>query len=390
MTRSSLLPVLGAILTVVLALVYQLQVKPILTVLGVGRVIEAIGNDNCVAIPDLQACEKIVLHQPSGVLYLACSTPSSRVHWTPACERLNVSGRSSNDYVATYDPVSSSITRLDIEGFPGTRGLSLHGMDVVASSSDPNQLFVYLINHRAPLRGDARDIGTDSCVEIFNTTVGGKVLTYLHTVEDPAVIVTPNDLVGTPDGRSFYFTNDHGEKTGFKRALEAFGRKSSSVGFCHIDRGCKFAATGISSANGIATANNGTFYVASAVGGPVSVLEQQDDDTLVITDLIPVDRGVDNLALDSDGVLWGAGLPEALKLVYQHFSDPSIPVSSSALRISQNSGEELFYGKKYKVEKAFEDDGHLASGATSAVWDAERRNLFLHGLASPQLAVCKL
>jgi hypothetical protein len=26
-------------------------------------------------------------------------------------------------------------------------------------------------------------------------------------------------------------------------------------------------------------------------------------------------------------------------------------VSSSALRISQNSGEEVFYGKKYKVEK---------------------------------------
>ena len=73
-----------------------------------------------------------------------------------------------------------------------------------------------------------------------------------------------------------------------KRALEVFGRKSSSVGFCHVDRGCKIAAAGMSGNNGIAYANNGTFYVASAVGSPISVLERQDDDTLVITDLIPV------------------------------------------------------------------------------------------------------
>ena len=97
-----------------------------------------------------------------------------------------------------------------------------------------------------------------------------------------------------------------------------------------------------------------------------------------------------------------AGLPEALKLVLQHFANPSISVSSSALRVSQNSGEELFYGKKHKVEKVrlrrhrsrecvpsgsdhiatsqvFEDDGNMASGVTSAVWDSERRNLYLHG-----------
>jgi len=45
------------------------------------------------------------------------------------------------------------------------------------------------------------------------------------------------------------------------------------------------------------------------------------------------------------------GLPEALRLAFVHFSDPSVKVSSSALRISQNSGEEAFYGKKFKVEK---------------------------------------
>jgi hypothetical protein len=157
---------------------------------------------------------EIVLHQPTGVLYLACSIPASRTHWTPAVERLNSAGRSNNDYVATYDPSTSVVTRLNIVGFPGTRGLSLHGMDVVPSASSPHELFVYLVNHRTPTQGDSRHIGADSSVEIFKTNVGSDVLTYLHTVEDSKVIITPNDVIGASDGRSFYFTNDHGERTG--------------------------------------------------------------------------------------------------------------------------------------------------------------------------------
>jgi sugar lactone lactonase YvrE len=87
-------------------------------------------------------------------------------------------------------------------------------MDVVPSSSNPSDLFVYLVNHRAPLGGVlAKDVGADSAIEIFKTTVGAKNLTHLKTVESP-VIITPNDIVGSPDGKSLYFTNDHGEKVG--------------------------------------------------------------------------------------------------------------------------------------------------------------------------------
>jgi hypothetical protein len=88
-------------------------------------------------------------------------------------------------------------------------------MDVVPSSSDPTQLYVYLVNHRKPLgRQDAREVGADSSIEIFKTTIGGDTLTHLKTVEDP-IVLTPNDVVGSSDGRSFYFTNDHGSKTSY-------------------------------------------------------------------------------------------------------------------------------------------------------------------------------
>ena len=227
-------------------------------------------------------------------------------------DRLNAFGRSNTDYIATYNPETSVITRFTLANFPDARGpLSLHGMDVVPSASVPGELFVYLVNHRVPL-GDAdpRVVGADSSIEVFKTKVGGTVLTHLRTYEDPAVIIAPNDIAGASDGRSFYFTNDHGVRTGLVshlfvfrtslpftplrtlhiqiRMLDFLGRASSSVGFCHVDGGCKCATANMHGNNGIVRARNDTFYVADALGGPIRVLERQDDDTLVVTDLIPV------------------------------------------------------------------------------------------------------
>jgi arylesterase / paraoxonase len=127
---------------------------------------------------------------------------------------LNATGASNEDYIATYDPATSQVSRLRTPDFNNGRGLSLHGMDVVPSSSDPQELFIYLVNHRIPL-GDrsAEQIGADSVIEIFKTTIGGEALIHIKTVEDP-IIVTPNDVVGSADGKSFYFTNDHDAKVG--------------------------------------------------------------------------------------------------------------------------------------------------------------------------------
>jgi hypothetical protein len=95
-------------------------------------------------------------------------------------------------------------------------------MDVVASASNPRELFVYVVNHRKPVRGPGKQVGADSVVEIFKAAVDGNTLTHLRTVESP-VIDTPNDLVGSSDGRSFYFTNDHGVKIGFVSSFPTHG-----------------------------------------------------------------------------------------------------------------------------------------------------------------------
>jgi arylesterase / paraoxonase len=157
-----------------------------------------------------------VLHPPSGLLYLACSTPAERQHWLPALATLQDDEAVFDDYIATYDSATGAVTHLTFSGFPTSQGYGSHGLDVVPSAADPKELFVYAINHRKPVHGQAKLVGADSVVEIFKTTVGGNTLTHVRTIESP-IINTPNDLVGSPDGKSFYFTNDHGVKIGYVR-----------------------------------------------------------------------------------------------------------------------------------------------------------------------------
>lgn len=378
-----------ALSAILVAVYYELSLKALLSVFGVWRAIESVGNANCNSVEALQACEKIVFHAPSGLLYLACSTPAERRHWVPALGVFEEDKLTFNDYIATYDPATGAVTRLKFSSdFPTPRGYSSHGLDIVTSASNPRELFVYAINHRRPVHRPAKVVGADSVVEIFKTTVGGNTLTHVKTVKSP-VIDTPNDVVGFPDGRSFYFTNDHGVKVGFTRWLEFLGLSRTSVGYCHVEEGCKIAIAGLHGSNGIARAQNGTVYVANSKFGQIQVLEEQNEHDLVSTDSIALDRLTDNLSIDTNGALWAAGIPSGLSFLLA-FHNPKKVAPSSAIRITKNTGSNAFFGEKLKVDKVFEDDGKQASAITSVAYDARRGILYLSGPVSTHLTVCKV
>jgi len=380
------LGVIGALLLAVLAGFYQYSLKYTLETSGVWRKVNPIGNTGCETVPALQACEKIVLHQPSGVLWLGCSTPANRRAWTPALNRLDGAG-SGSDYLATYDPQKRKVTRLTLTGFVESRKFSSHGLDVVSSSTNPGELWVYAINHRKPLKGwDATKVGADSVVEIFKGGLGSNTLQWVKTVNSQH-LHTPNEIVGDSDGQGFYWTNDHGSSNGLMRSLEQPLRmKSTSVGYCHITKGCKIVVSGLRGSNGLASNGNGTYYVGSILG-EIQSFERQKDNSLTEVDYIKLDRGIDNLSLDADGALYAGGFPKMFDTL-KHFESADHKAASSALRITKNTGHDSFFGEKYKVDTVFEDDGSLMPPLMSVAVDAQRNRMFLHGLTCPHLLIC--
>jgi len=102
------------------------------------------------------------------------------------------------------------------------------------------------------------------------------------------------------------------------------------------------------------------------------------------------ESGLDNLMVDSKGAIWAAGIPRVLA-TRAHILDPvKTPYApSSVFKITLNIGESSFYGEKYSVQKVLEDNGTKISGITSAVHDAARGRLFLHGIVGESLIVCK-
>ncbi|EJD33286.1 hypothetical protein AURDEDRAFT_177643 [Auricularia subglabra TFB-10046 SS5] len=152
---------------------FQLYDRPLLQLGGRSREITALGNAKCKRDKSLQACEKIVLHEPTGLIYLATL-------WLLTAGNLNKTG-ARHGYIAVYNPATESGTRLPLVRFnpsddlkDGT-GLSVLGLDVVISAANEHEIFVYVVNHRPPL-GDAWVWGPDTAVEIFKGEAGGRSL----------------------------------------------------------------------------------------------------------------------------------------------------------------------------------------------------------------------
>ncbi|EJD52745.1 calcium-dependent phosphotriesterase [Auricularia subglabra TFB-10046 SS5] len=381
---------------VVVAALFQLYGRPLLQLGGRSREITALGNAKCRRDKSLQACEKIVLHEPTGLIYLACSTPHRRTLWLPTAGNLNKTG-ARHDYIAVYNPATESATRLPLVRFnpsddlkDGT-GLSVLGLDVVTSAANEHEILVYVVNHRPPL-GDAWVWGPDTAVEIFKGEAGGKKLEHVATVRDP-LIGLANDVLGSPDGKSFYITNQPRTMGSFKRAWHIItGLARTTVTHCRVDEGCKTAARNVAFSNGIARGTQGEIYVSSTYTSQIYVFEAQADDTLILNDMIPIGGGgLDNLSVDKDGAVYVAEYPKVFSTNLQYLADPFHKKAPSAvLRISLNEDESSYFGQKYNVEKIFEDDGKLASGITTAVFDKERNRLFMHGVASTAFVHCDL
>lgn len=388
MTRSWLYA--GATIAVLSAVLSHVYIRaPELEASGIYRELKPVNHENCKSIPELKACEKINVLS-SGVMYLACAgTIESRITWMPTLDALNATAlrsKSTPDYLATYNLRTGEITKLDVRGLTDPRGLNLHGMDVVPDESDPETLWIYLVNHRPHLDLSLEHTysGANSVIEVFKSRIGANHIDWVQTVEDQDVMVTPNDIVGGANGQEFWFTNDNGAKTGIWREIDVmFRRKSTFVGYCHVNDGCKVASVPLLGSNGIVRASNGFIMVGSYRAGQITVHKPRADKTLEYVSKIDTDLPLDNLALSADGSIIAAAFPK-LHLVGPAAKNSSITAPSSALRIYHATADM----KQYKVEKLYEDEGQLGSFATTAAMYGD--TLYLHGLMAHRMLACKI
>lgn len=68
--------------------------------------------------------------------------------------------------------------------------------------------------------------------------------------------------------------------------MEVLGVSRSSVGYCHVGSGCKYALSGLPGSNGIARSRNETIYVTSTTRAELRALRRRPDDTLEVVELI--------------------------------------------------------------------------------------------------------
>lgn len=406
------------LLLVALPLLASLSVPfllPKLRVFGLlSREVVAVNNARCEKIESLRSCEDTWLHEATGLLYAACgNSPEDRATWFPCNDHWDAANRAGRDYLAVLDTANTTgshttrTKRLQLKNFHGLAGegsLTVHGL---GTWSDPHsdRLRLFVVNHRPPVDAatgaislELAEQGANSTIEIFETRLGSDEATHIRTVAHP-LIHTPNDVDGIgPD--SFYVTNDHHVKRGHRKALDMLLPLTNVV---HCDaHDCKEALRGISFANGISKAgkqehnsrDGSTWFLSSTASDKFYVLEAQADDSLVITDTVYLPYASDNVYSPQSTALTAylAVFPKVIPIVADHFKNPREKgAPASIMRIAKNTDHDAFFGKKWKIERVFEDDSYdpeSPSGITGVAVDEARYNIFLASLYQPYMWRC--
>jgi len=236
-----------------------------------------------------------------------------------------------------------------------------HGISFLRADSIS---LLFVVNHNAS--GDF--------VEIFRYV--NDSLVHQKSIADPSMCC-PNDVVAISP-TTFYVTNDHGNRKGFKRTLEDYLQLPfSSLLFYD---GVKFSTAfgGLKYGNGVNISNDKSkLYVAATTGRQLLTFDRDPaTGNLTLVNTMKLKTGVDNVDVDEDGNLWIASHPKLLAFV-GHAKDSAKLSPSEVLKLIPGPDN------TYKVEQVLMDDGTLLSGSSIALRYQDQ--LFVGGVFQPKI-----
>ncbi|KAI0243094.1 Serum paraoxonase/arylesterase 1 [Lamellibrachia satsuma] len=212
-----------------------------------------------------------------------------------------------------------------------------------------NVIYIFVVNRRAD---------NTNTVEKFRFEEKKRKLCYLRTYCDPT-ITHLNSIVATGED-SFYFTNYY--KCDLR--VEYLNRLSlGNVGFYDGSRG-HIVLAGRNIPNGINISPDGKYvYLAETGGKRLSVFIRECDNTLTLTQVVPLGTSAGNIDVDMvTGHLWVSAYPDALMLL-NYLSPPHIGCPpSQVLRLTMSEDS-----KVTGIVEVYYNDGRQIAASSVAV-----------------------
>ncbi|CAG8718727.1 30959_t:CDS:2, partial [Racocetra persica] len=144
--------------------------------------------------------------------------------------------------------------------------------------------------------------------------------------------------------------------------------------------------------NGINTNWDYSHVFVGTVGtGELLVYERKPDNKLKLLEAVQVEHAIDNVNVDPvTGEVYLAAINSVTDM-YLHLSGiKDAKLAFSVLKVSNNTGENKFYGIKYEKKKIFEDDGTLFGAVSVAAGDSVRKVMLLGSFHTPGVIRCEL
>lgn len=220
-----------------------------------------------------------------------------------------------------------------------------HGISLY--KSDKGEMLLFVINHTQ----------AGHFVEIFEYR--NHKLNHRESISHP-LMFSPNDLVAVGP-RSFYASNDHGNRSEWGRTLEDYLQLARSYVVYFDGNDMQIAAEGFGYANGInVSRDEKRLYLATTVGRSLHVFSRDIPTGKLTKEFdINLNTGADNIERDGEGNLYIACHPKLLDFA-AHAKDRDKLTPSQVLKISFTDTD------KYVIEEIYIDDGKEISASSVA------------------------